>query len=368
MIKTQEGFLLIADITGYTLYLSKSELDHAQGILSALLELLVQRTRPPLIISRLAGDAVISYGLRNQFIQGQTFMEMIEDTYVAFRKAIEQMILNNTCRCNACANIAALDLKFFVHYGEFAIQHIGDHDELVGSDVNLIHRLLKNTVTEATGMRAYTFYTDPAIQALSIQAVSSLLTSHRETYEHLGEIQGWVQNMHDVWYEKKNKTRITLSPDETLISIESEFAMTPELLWDYLVEPKFRNTLMASDKHEIINRSNGRVVPGSVFQCYHGDKVMAQTILEWQPFERLVTLCAMPVRDTSILMEFLLEPTERGTVLKVSFSKCRGPVLGRKAGNLMLKLMTKDMVKSLRAFQNQIEADLAERKVGEPVI
>jgi hypothetical protein len=156
MSGTQEGYLLIADITGYTQYLSKSELEHAQETLAALLELLVDRTRPPLVISRLAGDAVISYGLRQNFFEGQTFVEMLEDTYVAFRKALERMILNTTCRCNACANLSSLDLKFFCHFGAFGIQRIGDRQELVGSDVNLIHRLLKNHVAEKPGFRAYT--------------------------------------------------------------------------------------------------------------------------------------------------------------------------------------------------------------------
>ena len=32
----QKGYLLIADITGYTIFLTSSELDHAQGILDAL--------------------------------------------------------------------------------------------------------------------------------------------------------------------------------------------------------------------------------------------------------------------------------------------------------------------------------------------
>jgi len=55
MSGTYEGCLLIADITGYTLYLSQSELEHAQETLAALLRLLVDHTRPPLVISRLAG-------------------------------------------------------------------------------------------------------------------------------------------------------------------------------------------------------------------------------------------------------------------------------------------------------------------------
>jgi hypothetical protein len=97
MSKTPEGYLLIADITGYTRYLSESELEHAQETLTALLELLVENTRPPLVISRLAGYAVISYGLREDFFQGQTLIEKIEDTCVTFRKAIERLVLNNGC-------------------------------------------------------------------------------------------------------------------------------------------------------------------------------------------------------------------------------------------------------------------------------
>src|SRR5512134_884988 len=136
MSETQEGYLLIVDITGYTQYLSASELEHAQETLTVLLKLLVEHTRPPLVISRLEGDAVISYGLHLNFFQGQTFIEVVEDIYVSFCKAIERMVLNNTCRCNACANIANLDLKFFIHYGAFALQRIRDREELVGSDVN----------------------------------------------------------------------------------------------------------------------------------------------------------------------------------------------------------------------------------------
>lgn len=140
MAGTHAGFILIADITGYTRYLSESELEHAQETLTALLEMLVDHTRPPLVISRLAGDAVISYGLLEDFFKGQIFVEKIEDTYITFRKTIELLVLNNACKCNACANIGGLDLKFFVHYGTFGIQRISDHDELVGSDINLLHR------------------------------------------------------------------------------------------------------------------------------------------------------------------------------------------------------------------------------------
>ena len=38
MTTPQQGYMLISDITGYTMYLSQSELEHAQQVLQALLE------------------------------------------------------------------------------------------------------------------------------------------------------------------------------------------------------------------------------------------------------------------------------------------------------------------------------------------
>lgn len=38
--------MLIADLTGYTVFLQESELEHAQGSLTALHEIMVAGTRP----------------------------------------------------------------------------------------------------------------------------------------------------------------------------------------------------------------------------------------------------------------------------------------------------------------------------------
>ena len=166
----ERGCLLIADITGYTGFLNESELEHAQDSLTSLLNVLIGHTKPPLAISRLEGDAVISYALQRSFTQGQVLVDMIEATYVSFRQALERMVLNTTCTCNACRNIANLDLQFFVHHGEFMRQALGGHDELVGRDVNIVHRIAKNTIAATTGIRAYTAYTRQAIDGLGLDA------------------------------------------------------------------------------------------------------------------------------------------------------------------------------------------------------
>jgi hypothetical protein len=360
MANPASGFLLIADITGYTAYLSASELDHAQETLTDLLELLIEHTRPPLIISRLAGDAVISYALQDQFMQGQTFVELIEDTYVAFRKAVERMALNNTCRCQACANVGALDLKFFVHYGEFGLQRLGDHDELVGSDVILIHRLLKNQVAERLGTRAYTLYTDAAVKRLGLQDMRGNMAAHVETYEHLGDVQTWVQDMRPVWKRKREAVRISIPPEHVAMLFEADIAMPPYLVWDYLVQPEFRKQLVASDSQRILNRANGRVDRGSAYQCFHGKRIVMQTVLEWRPFEQLTTEdLVMP--GTTVLVDYRLEPSEAGTRLVETFGKTRGPMHMRLVGDLMLASMRNAKQRDLIAFKHLIEADLEAR-------
>ncbi|MBI3960264.1 MAG: DUF2652 domain-containing protein [Chloroflexi bacterium] len=351
---TQTGFLVISDISGYTMFLSKSELEHAQEILQALLELLIDHNRPPLTISRTAGDAVISYALAGAAIQGQTFVELMEDTYVAFRRAIELMVMNNSCQCNACANVSALDLKFFVHHGEFGIQKLGGHDELVGSDVNLLHRLLKNRVVEATGVAAYTLYTDGAIRALGLDGFTASLTSHRESYEHLGEVALWVQNMHPVWQAKQKERLITIPPERVVLEVSAEIALPPHQVWDYLIRPEFQSVIIGSDRQEITHRHSGRVAPGSVYVCYHGKQIIRRTILQWRPFEEIITEDLIPLPGTFVPIRYLLTPTASGTRLTQTFGKGRGPL--RLLADLKLRLSAKQAQADVEKFRDTVHA------------
>jgi Protein of unknown function (DUF2652) len=370
MSSAKQGYFLIADITGYTAYLNESELEHAQHVLKTLLELLVAHTRPPLIIDRLAGDAVISYGLEDNFLSGQTFVEMIEDTYVAFRKAIELMVLNNTCRCSACANIANLDLKFFVHYGSFTIQELDRHNELLGPDVIVIHRLLKNHVTEATGLGAYTLYTDAAIKRLGIEAITETMLAHSEAYEHIGKINTWIQDMHPVWDKKQNEARITIAADDVLVYEEAEFPLPAEALWDIVSDPDYRATLLHTARQEVLNRQGGRIAPGSVYQCFHGDsRVTLQTILEWQPFEQMTTEDTTPVPHTTVLINIKLSPTNKGTLLAITCSKLRGPWLYRTIGNVAGRSAVQSQIGGgIRDLEARLAQELVEEKRALPEI
>ena len=264
------------------------------------------------------------------------------------------------CRCKACANISSLDLKFFIHYGTFGIQRISDYDELVGSDINLLHRLLKNSVTEETGFRAYALYTEAAIRQLDVEDIGESMALHNEAYEYLGEVKVLVQDMHLVWKKKHGETAVTFPFDRILDRSEVHINMPRERVWDYMTQPEFRNTLIGSDGMGIANRAHGRIAPGSVYQCYHGDKWVPQTILEWQPFERMITReSASMVPDLSAIVEYRLDATEGGTRLTKLFAKPTGSFLGCTLIRLLAPVYSRMIGKQvLEAFRREIENDL----------
>jgi hypothetical protein len=350
------GILLIADITGYTVFLKESELEHAHGVLSDLLSVLVEGTRPPLAVSNLQGDAVFSYGIDTGEVGGQTFVEMIESIYIAFRRAIEQMVLNSTCDCNACANLGALDLKFIIHHGEFLIQNIGTNRELVGSDVIVAHRLAKNTVTATTGVRAYAVYTTAAVEALGIAHLTGEWIPHREVYD-AGEFECWVADMTPTWEAARNRSVIEIPGSEYRGKASVEIALPVEHVWHRLGDPEYRRILIGSDRQ--VRQGKGRLGPGEVYQCHHGDNVVPSVILEWLPFTRILTrdLIHVPGSTIHLLVDYGLAQTESGTVLTMACARPEGSTLARASFTAVVPAMMKAVEGALGVFKERLETE-----------
>src|SRR5882672_758479 len=83
----QQGFLLIADITGYTMFLTRSELEHAQGILDTLFKSIFAEIKAPIILSNLQGDAALTYLPDANLPQRQFPLDAIERIYCSFSHA-----------------------------------------------------------------------------------------------------------------------------------------------------------------------------------------------------------------------------------------------------------------------------------------
>ncbi|RMF07316.1 MAG: DUF2652 domain-containing protein [Candidatus Neomarinimicrobiota bacterium] len=195
MATVRKGYFLITDITGYTIFLTRSELDHAHHIIQALFQAQLASLTEPVQVSNFQGDAILCYLPEEAVPDGNFVLDQVRNIYRAFTREMAAMQVNPPCGCNACSNISTLDLKIFVHFGRFMENRVGDRTEILGSDVILAHRMMKNHIREATGIQSYLCLSEAAHRKLAPERLGLPTRPHRETYEHLGEVPMYVGDL-----------------------------------------------------------------------------------------------------------------------------------------------------------------------------
>ena len=307
---TQRGYLVLADISGYTSFVAKTELEHAQAILTELLELVIERFNVWLTISKLEGDAVFAYAPETRIERGEALLELIETTYVAFRDRRDVAYGRTTCECRACRAIPSLDLKFLLHYGEYFIQSVAGNQELVGSDVNLVHRLLKNRVSEVTGWRGYTLFSAQGLERLGVHLEG--LFEQAETYEHLGQVNTYSLDLQARYQEIVAARHVVVERAEAHHILEYDYAAPPSVIWEWFNQPAKRGQWMHSQIVPIF-QAGGRSGAGARNHCVHGkDQVTVEDILDYHPFDYFTVSHTPRGIPASLWMTFTFLPTSSG--------------------------------------------------------
>lgn len=323
---TQHGYLVLADISGYTAYVAGTELEHAQEILTELLEVIVGQFKTLLTISKLEGDAVFAYVSKDKVARGETLLELIESTYVAFRDRRDAAHRRTTCDCNACRAIPTLDLKFFAHHGDYFIQQVAGVKELVGSDVNLIHRLMKNHVSEATGWKAYALFTERGLEHLEVRPAG--LHPQPETYEHLGDVQTYSLNLHPRYTEIVDARRLMVQPESAHGKIVLDLPAPPPTVWQWLNDPQ-KKLRWEDLETRAISRPGGRTTTGARNHCVHGKNVeQIETVLDWRPFDYFTIERKPPNAPLAFNITYRLEPAADSRTRVGVYATLQAPLPG----------------------------------------
>ncbi len=352
-----KGYFIITDISGYTEFLTKSELDHAQDALQSLFDVQLAHIQHPFLISGFRGDAIFMYVPETNFVEPQALLESLENLYFVFADTLRQMTYNTTCTCRACQNMAKLDLKMVIHYGEYAIQKLGDREELLGADVIVPHRMLKNHVIEQTGIQSYALFSEAAAQACNLTDLAYPLVSHRESYEHIGEVAMQVLDLHAVWDREQEKKRVLVSPGSAWLTYEGELPYPPSIVWGYLTVPSLETQYLRYDLVERTDSLGGRFQADTTYHCAHGETHFFNTILDWKPFE-YYTIHQKVEGLTEYTQTRLLTPTETGTRLTFYLTK---PPAG--ATEELHRMLSDFLEEATGDFRKLIESDIAAGKI-----
>ena len=278
----ERGCQMFADITGYTKYIGGTELTHAQDVVADLIETIVGSNEPRFHLSKLEGDAAFCYAPAAD-VTPSMMLDTVEATYFAFQRRVRDIALATSCPCDACVRIPTLDLKFFLHEGEYVVRRIARSEELTGFDVILLHRLTKGTAGEKVSNRAYAVYTKATTDSLGIDPAAFQLVPHSETYDDVGEVEMFVQDLWTRWLDEQERSRDVVDPDESVLTRSFETPAPPQLVWEHLTDPVKR---LGWQRHvtDVIPMTEGRTGVGAVNHCMHGEDVTVEHIADWTPW------------------------------------------------------------------------------------
>lgn len=357
--------MVIADVSGYTRYLLDTELEHSQDVLADLMETVVAHLRPTLRINRLEGDAAFAYTLESE-VEPSMLLDTIEQTYFAFKARLRDITQATTCDCNACRLIPSLDLKFVSHSGRFVRNQVAGSEELTGTDVVIAHRLLKNTVREQLGVHGYSLLTEACVTELGLDPVILGMAEHRESYDDVGEIVAYVQDLDAAWQHAQERRRVFVVPADAQFEFVAEVPAAPDVVWDFTTSPRKRLLWLTDYRRIDQENPRGRRGTGTTNHCVHGRGAITEEILDWHPFQYFTQRMDIPMMG-SWTQTYEFRPVGSNvTELRIRVQRLAG--FQRFLFRLMHRSITKEMEANTARLVELLKVEAGERESTRPAV
>jgi hypothetical protein len=142
-----KGLLFIPDISGFTRFVTETEITHSSLIIQELLETLINANQIGLEISEIEGDAILFYKF-GKYPDLRELYKQVEKMFCQFHRHLLAYENRRYCQCKACISAINLTLKIISHYGEFTGYNVKNYNKLIGKDIIVAHQLLKNDIEQ----------------------------------------------------------------------------------------------------------------------------------------------------------------------------------------------------------------------------
>jgi hypothetical protein len=250
-------------------------------------------------------------------------------------------------------------------------QRVAGRQELLGSDVIVVHRLLKNDVVERLGMSAYVLFSQACLDAAEIEPSALGMLPHIETYERIGDVPVWAHDLERRWHAEETRARVRVEPADAVVDLTVKASVPTQVAWEFLTRPGQRMSWQPwVTQVTIQGATGGRRGPGSSNHCMHGKDAVVEEILDWRPYDYVTdrTILETPGGPLKVLHTVEFEPVVDGTTIHIRFAAPKS----RRERALMEHVgpaYGQALQSSFPTLIAQLEAVLAERSgedVGEP--
>ncbi|MFQ5797829.1 MAG: DUF2652 domain-containing protein [Bacteroidota bacterium] len=182
-----QALLFIPDMSGFTKFITETEIQHSNHIISELIEVILKSNELNLSISEIEGDAVLFYRVGEPPKTGEIIRQS-KKMFIDFHVYLKVIERDNVCRCGACKTASSLTLKFITHYGEIREVAIQRFHKLIGRDVILAHSLLKSSIPTKEYLLLSEQYLETQHSVLSINESWITIEPNVDIVENFGEI------------------------------------------------------------------------------------------------------------------------------------------------------------------------------------
>ncbi|WP_165963457.1 DUF2652 domain-containing protein [Hymenobacter radiodurans] len=184
----QPALLFIPDISGFTRFIEASDNPQAPFLIADLLEILIEANTLDMEVSEIQGDAILFYRLGPP-PPVQELVAQCRRIFLDFQNYLRLVERDNSSALGAALRTHDLTLKIVVHYGRVNVAHIREFTKLMGRDVIVVHRLLKNNIMGGE----YLLLSEGYLKTQSLTDLTrsfswTRLLGGKTTYEYLGDI------------------------------------------------------------------------------------------------------------------------------------------------------------------------------------
>lgn len=189
MSAKQGTLLCLPDISGFTEFMTDVDHDLASKVIPALLNEIIYANTIGLKVSEIEGDAVFFYK-KEPLPSFDALVDQCLHFYQDFYAQLNVLKKEYQNHEKAQAIPEILGLKIILHYGQnIGMTQIGNRIKLLGEDVIVAHKLLKNSIEE----NEYLLFTDSLLGKYSEEEIRGHvvwknLEKDEERFEHLNEI------------------------------------------------------------------------------------------------------------------------------------------------------------------------------------
>jgi len=255
-----QALIFIPDISGYTKFITETENKHAKHLITELLEVIIEADMLKMHVSEIEGDAVLFYR-KGDPPKLNELIEQAKRMFLNFHTHLKIIQRDNVCQCGACRSAVNLTLKFVSLYGTLDEVIIQNFSKIMGSDVILAHRLLKNNIDSDEYLLMTGDYLNTQNHSDSGLDDWVKFIEHKESFDNFDEVQIEYVTLTEIKNElpdvsKLKKSKFDYANPDSSIFINAPLMLVHEILTDNDAKLEYVPGIKEVKNSHSVNRVN----------------------------------------------------------------------------------------------------------------